>query len=383
MGYYDPNKGYYVGDSGQSDYDRTISAIQYYEKNNMADKVKSAVDYAKSKGYTEPGYTSSSSSRSTQNSRDRKKDNTTRRTNTVAQNNQQYYVPYEEELRDLIKSYPKYTPLSESEMQSQASNYANLQVNPQITALGQALQNAITAANNQTNEINAAYSTVGTTADRLLADAQKQGTVSAVARGGGRSGAVEQSVAKLSQPIMEQVTQAEADKAAKLTNVASSKTAAQTAYDQGIQALEEQRGNLIAQQLAAIKELDYAKQTGSADAILAATERLSSATNARNEFDNTLLQKYTDTMGQVPGEVVEAPTITGATDTSLNSSTSGSGIGLRSYVESKGGSVGWDPVTKEVTVNNKKYSPAQLMQMGATLTNDSWYIPESVLRGMM
>jgi len=392
MGYYDAKKGYYVGDAGKSDYDRTIEAIQYYEKQGMADKAKSAVEYAKNKGYTEPNYAPSGSAYvnsgktdTTNNTRNDNSNNySSSRVSVPAQNNTQYYVPYEQELRDLIQSYPKYNPLSEAEMQSQAHNYANLQIDPQITSIGQSLQNAINAANAQTNEINAAYSTVGQTADRLLADAYQQGTANAVARGGGRSGAVEQSVAKLSQPIMEQVTQAEADKAAKLSNVATAKTAAQTAHDQAVQALEAQRGQLAAQQLAAIKELDYAKQLGRSDAILAATQRLSDVTNARNQFDNALLQQYTEIMGLIPGGVVETPNITGVSTTNnLTGSNLNSLIGLRSYVENNGGSVGWNPATGEVTVNNKKYSPAQLIQMGATMNGDSWYIPESALRGMM
>lgn len=395
MGYYDAAKGVYVGDSGQSDYDRTIEAIKYYEKNGMTSQRQSAVNYASGKGYTQPGYTASKTTvtkpratTTTETRKDVKKETVTpRNTSSTGQGSSQYYVPYEKELQDLIRDYPKYTPLSQSEIESQANNYANLQIDPQLTALSQSLRNAIAAANSQKGEINAAYSGVGTTADRLLGDAQKQGEISAVARGGGRSGAVEYTVGQLKQPIMEQVTQAEADKAAKLSSVAEYMTNAQTTYDEKSESLEAQRGRLVAQQLAAIKELDYAKQIGSADAILAATERLSAVTNARNQFDNTLLQSYSDMMGEVPGEVTERPVITGSNNSSVNND-SGSQVGLRGYIESKGGTVDFtspdgSAMNGTVTINGKSYSASQLMQKGATLKNGSWYIPESVLRGMM
>jgi hypothetical protein len=399
MGYYDAAKGVYVGDSGQSDYDRTIEAIKYYEKNGMTTQRDNAVKYASNQGYTQPGYkpsttttttpkTSSNTSSSSSSSTRERTTDTTPRTSNINTGSNQYYIPYEQELRDLIGSYPKYTPLSESQMMSQAQNYADLQVDPQLDALSKALRNAISAAENQTNEVTAAYSGVGAQADRLLGEAQRQGEISAIARGGGRSGAVETSVANMKQPIMEQVTQAEAEKAAKLANIANSKTNAQTAYDEGTVALEAQRGRLVAQQLAAIKELDYAKQTGRADAILAATERLAAATNARNQFDNSLLQSYIDMMGEVPGEIVERPVITNPNSNSGGSNYSNEPVGLRAYIESKGGSVGFSSpdgsaMNGTVTINGKSYSAAQLIQKGATLVNGSWYIPESVLRGMM
>jgi hypothetical protein len=401
MGYYDAARGVYVGDSGQSDYDRTIEAIKYYEKNGMTTQRDNAVKYASNQGYTQPGYkpstttttTPKTSSKTSSGSNSSTRERTTTTTPRTSSNNNntgsnQYYIPYEQELRDLIASYPEYTPLTESQMMSQAQNYADLQVDPQLDALSKALRNAITAAENQTNEVTAAYSGIGATADRLLTEAQRQGEISAIARGGGRSGAVETSVANMKQPIMEQVTQAEAEKAAKLANISNSKTNAQTAYDEGTVALEAQRGRLVAQQLAAIKELDYAKQTGRADAILAATERLAAATNARNQFDNSLLQSYTDMMGEVPGEIVERPVITNPNSNSGGSNYSNEPVGLRAYVESKGGSVGFSSpdgsaMNGTVTINGKSYSATQLIQKGATLVNGSWYIPESVLRGMM
>lgn len=50
-GHYDSNLGYYVGGTGQSDYDRTGQAIRYYHDNDMIDKLNSAIEYAIKMGY--------------------------------------------------------------------------------------------------------------------------------------------------------------------------------------------------------------------------------------------------------------------------------------------------------------------------------------------
>lgn len=384
MGYYDAQKGYYVGDSGQSDYDRTVAAIQYYQKNNMADKAKSALEYAQGRGYTNP-YSTASKSTAKSNTPSVPKTNSQAGPFANANASGKYYVPYESAITDLISQYPAYTPKTDSEMQSEAQNYADIQVNPQKTSLQTALTNAINSLNSQESEVNAAYSNVGTTADRLLRQAQEQGTVSAIARGGGRSGAVEHEVGKLKEPIMENVTQAEAEKAAKLSGIANSRTAAQTNYDNAVTDLEAQRGALVAQQLAAIKDLDYAKQTGRADAILNATQKLAEITQKANEFNNTLLYNYSSLMGQMPdtGSSTALNALNNTTVSGNLNSSPGNEVGLRAYAESRGASVGWDPTTQEVTVNGKKYSPYQLRQMGATIKNNSWYIPESAVRAMM
>lgn len=50
-GYYDANKGYYVGAPGASDMQRTFDAIDYYRQNNMLDRLQAAQDYANRQGY--------------------------------------------------------------------------------------------------------------------------------------------------------------------------------------------------------------------------------------------------------------------------------------------------------------------------------------------
>jgi hypothetical protein len=274
-----------------------------------------------------------------------------------------YYVPYEQAQRDLIATAPTYTTKTPAELEAEANNNANLQINPQATSLQNALRNAILSLDNQANDVNASYATVGQTADRLLGNAQTAGTESAIARGGGRSGAVEYEVGKLKAPIMETVTQAEATKAANLANIAKSKTAAQTAYDEGSTALETQRGSLVAQQLAAIKELDYAKQTGNWERINAATVALANLATQQNQVDNANLRTDIATTGVVP--------------TALNTP-----VGLRQYAESKGATIEYDATTGTVSLNGKKYTPTQLQANGATLVDGRWQIPESVLTGM-
>lgn len=400
MGYYDTQKGYYVGDSGQSDSDRTTEAIQYYEKNGMSDQAKSAVNYAKSKGYTEannsPAKTISSNSAKSSSSGDSNIAKQTKLKNAISSRNVQsgmaetpssYYVPYEQALRDSISAYPSYTAKTEQELLSEANTTANLQVDPQKTALQQSLTNAIAAAAKNKEKINANYATVGETANSLLADAEKSALISANARGGGRSGAVEYMTGELKAPIMTQVAQAEAQKAADLTGVDTGLDTIQTTYDQSVTALEAQRGSLVAQKLAALKELEYAKQVGNWEAINAATASLAALTTQQNQFDNSLLQNQIETMGVTPSYNTDDLT-NSANSSSTTSNTSGtsaltSPVGLRAYAEGKGAKVGYNAASGEVSVNGNKYTPTQLISAGAQLVDGRWLIPESVIAQML
>ncbi len=56
-GYYDANKGYYVGAPGASDLQRTQQAIEYYRQNNMSEQLAAAQAYAQRMGYDIPSNT--------------------------------------------------------------------------------------------------------------------------------------------------------------------------------------------------------------------------------------------------------------------------------------------------------------------------------------
>ena len=80
----------------------------------------------------------------------------------------------------------------------------------------QALQRSLDEtqyAESQRGMIEAAYSGIPAQIDRMLAQAREYGTEDAIARGVGReAGVVDYNVRELSQPVIEQATQYEAEK---------------------------------------------------------------------------------------------------------------------------------------------------------------------------
>jgi hypothetical protein len=57
-------------------------------------------------------------------------------------------------------------------------------------------------------------------------------------------------------------------------------------------------------------------------------------------------------------------------------------VPLRDYATQQGATVGYDPATKSVIINGKKYSTSQLQQLGGQLVNGSWMIPQSAINGL-
>lgn len=277
-----------------------------------------------------------------------------------------YYVPGQQSLEDAI-AVLSYTPRSYEQAKTEASNLADIQINPQKTQLQLSLQKAISDAQNQKRSIEANYATIHTAADRLLEQAQKRGTESAIARGGGRSGAVEYAVGELSKPIHENVMQAEAQKAANLANIDNALATINENYNKQIQALEEHRGALAAAQLAAILNGDQDKALAYAQARANAEFQLSNLLDSRDRYNQEAVRADTALTGVAGG------TISGT-------------VGLRDYLNSMGVSnsnIHWDPGTGNVTINGKTYTPNQLKSLGGYIQNDRWQIPESVIRSLL
>jgi hypothetical protein len=165
-----------------------------------------------------------------------------------------YSFPYEQFLRDLMSQPSTYKAPSESELLTQATQYADLQVSPLLSAIQSRLENARTNYENEKSAIEAAYAGVPARTQSLLDEARRSALESAIARGMGRSGVVDWQTEKLSSPILQQATQSEQEKAAKLAAIANTLAAAQDETSRLRQEAESRRGTLQSARLADLRQ---------------------------------------------------------------------------------------------------------------------------------
>ena len=165
----------------------------------------------------------------------------------------QYSFPYEQTLRDLF-AQSTYTPPSDADLLQQAQQYARLQVDPVLSAIQSRLEKAQSDYESQKAAIEAAYATVPQTTQRLLDEARQNALEQAVARGMGRSGVVEWLTNKLTAPLMEQATQSEQEKAAKLAAAANALAQIQQEAARQQQEAQQREGELEASQLAQLRD---------------------------------------------------------------------------------------------------------------------------------
>jgi len=218
---------------------------------------------------------------SSSNSNNSYKSNQTNQTN---QNNQGQVSP-----SDIFYDMPSYKPMSKSEARSTATNWANLQIDPQIQALQRAIENAQTTANSQTSAINAAYAGIPEQTDRMLGDARNYALESAIARGGGRSGVVNWETEKRTTPIMQQAQQYEAEKAAKLTGVSDWLANALNQGDQRQIDMEAQRGDLTQQYMHDLMTYGEDRAMANWQAAMNAGMGLNAADQNAYQFDTSAL----------------------------------------------------------------------------------------------
>jgi len=231
---------------------------------------------------TLPGTSSSTSkSSSSSSSSSQKKPSTPQE---VANLIPKYENPYEKQLQQFLASRPEFKPASEEEMLQQAKQYAALQIDPQLQALQRSLDEAAQYAESQRSMIEAAYSGIPAQIDRLLAQAREQGTEDAIARNVGRSGVVDYNVRELSQPVIEQATRYEAEKAAQLANIANALALAQKQALQQQQELEQQRGLLESTRLEELRQLGHAMQAEDWERAWNAAQNLAAMANQQYQF---------------------------------------------------------------------------------------------------
>jgi hypothetical protein len=283
---------------------------------------------------------------------------------TASSREKQYYVPGQQALEDAIAGL-NFTPRSTADIRKEATTRADLRINPQLTALKAALDRAISDADSRKRSIEANYANVPATSQRLLEEAHKAGTESAIARGGGRSGAVEYSVEQMKKPIHESVMLAESKKAADLSAIDQALSAIQEQYSTAVQALEAQRGDLIAAEMAALEAGDRELANAIANQRIGALYNLSSLLANADQFNKRSVLDEAQISGKFPG--IPEGTVT-----------------LRDYLIKNGfGEPGWDPSTGNVTINGKTYTAKQLEDSGGYIQNGRWQLPESVIKAML
>lgn len=147
-----------------------------------------------------------------------------------------------------------YIPPSESELSSQARQYAELQTNPLLSAIRSRLDNAQTQYANQKATIDAAYSTLPQRTNQYLKMAEEQALQRAIRMGGGRGGEVNWFTQKMQEPVIMEAQQKEAERAARLSAIANALAEAQAGGERERQEAISRQGQLEAYRLAELRD---------------------------------------------------------------------------------------------------------------------------------
>lgn len=293
-----------------------------------------------------------------------------------------YLYPYEQTMRDLAAQMPKYQMPSKEELLQQAKTWANLQIDPSLQAVAQALAQTKQALETQKAQTEASYAGLDQATQRFMQEAAQRALESAIARGGGRSGQVEWYTSKLQQPIAEQYAQAQAQKAATLSDIASKITLAEQQAAEQQKSLEQRRGELEAARLAELQQLAHATAVGDWQRAFEAAQNLASlATQAQQwqmSYAASLLPWYVLSESERQAQPLQWAQVMGQVPSPATTNITGYAVPLRLYAKQRGSTVDYDPSTGEVIINGKRYSPDYLRSYGAQLVNDRWWVPASV-----
>jgi hypothetical protein len=301
----------------------------------------------------------------------------------------QYGFNYEKLLNDLLASMPTYTQPSESDLLTQAQQWAQLQIQPQQEAVQRALEQAQQAYTARKADIEAAYGGLDQQTQTLLQELGRQAQESAIARGGGQSGAVEWLKKQYQTPVLDQYATARAQEAASLSNLAGEEQLTEQQYAQQQQQLAQQLGTMQAERLAELRDLAHATAVGDWSKAFEAAQNIADLAmryqltqqelaagqtpyyTTSEEYRQGQPAAWTETVGQTPAVT---PTMN-APAPSLYT--------LRDYAASQGASIGYDPSTRSVIINGRSYTPSDLSNMGGQLVDGRWKLPESAIRTLI
>ncbi|HHX27926.1 MAG TPA: hypothetical protein GX716_02830 [Firmicutes bacterium] len=305
----------------------------------------------------------------------------------------QAMAPYEELIRSYLTSLPGYAPRPEDELLALARQQAQLVYDPQRLALQQQIEELERQAGSRKQEIEAAYAGAEESTQRMLQEARRQATESAIARGGGRSGQVDYFTGKLQEPIMTGFQQQQAQRAASLADIESALATGQSHAAQRLEQLAQQEGLFTSQQLAAMRDTDYSRTMQEWQQGLQAAMGLAGLAGQQNIYNmgyaqsllpylylteserQRLPMQWADLMGQVPDTLPQAPSPV----------VSGSLVPVRAYAASqgKGNLIDWDEKNKEVVVGNVRIPIADVEKLGGKVEDGVAYLPQNILNSFL
>ena len=308
--------------------------------------------------------------------------------------------PYQEFLEQLMANQPTRDVQTWDQIMQRSREHANLIFDPQVSALTRTVEQQRQAAAAQRAAVEAAYGTVEARTRRLLDDAQARALESAVARGGGRSGAVEWLMERLQAPILEHQQQAEESRVAKTMGITDALTLNERQIAERAQELEGLRGRTAAQQAQAMQEVVYAQQTGDWQRAFDAARTLSAkTTGAANQAQATALallpyvmptwegqedaaRQLAIALGQTPRQPGAGGGVQGQPSAVQ---TPGQPVPVRQYVESAYGPqyIGFDSARQEVIIGNYRIAVNRLSEYGGFLRNGQAHLPQSVIDRLM
>jgi hypothetical protein len=189
------------------------------------------------------------------------------------------------------------------------------------------------------------------------------------------------------QPIVGAAERQAADLAAYLQDVASQRSLATQQYGDTEQQLAERRGLIEAQTVEELKRYDDAMARGDWQMANQASQNLAALATQAQQFTQqtaiSLLPMFEMTEQQRQYLPIDIANVAGEWPEGYSSASSPASapvtqpIGLREYVAGQGGTLSYDPTTKTVTVNGKRYAPNDLEGMGGVLKDGRWYLPQS------
>ncbi len=168
---------------------------------------------------------------------------------------------YHSRLEDLIEEIGfEYDPLDPDEKRKLAEEYAAIQVDPQISQINRALEQTKLDAESQEARIKAAASGFEESLARREEAQRRTDLQSAIARGGGRAGAVEWLSAERQGYHLEKLSSHEKEVNAELNAIANQLGLTKRQMQERKIELEEMRGQLTNQELQRLREQEWERQ---------------------------------------------------------------------------------------------------------------------------
>lgn len=314
-------------------------------------------------------------------------------------------APYEQMLRDIMANQPLSQAMPEEDMLASARERAALMIDPQRLALQQQIEELQRQAEASRGRIQADYAGAEESVARMLEEARRQATESAIARGGGRSGQVDYFSRKMQEPIAIGHQQQQAQRMARLGDIESALMTSQRQAAQTLSQLAQQEGQITNQQLAALRDAAYGKQTQEWQQALQSALGVAQLAGQHNQYSQNfaanLLPYFTLTemqrqqlplewasqMGIVPDQA-PGPAQGIPASSAVNPVTKGDPeelMPVRAYAAALGNpsAVDWDEKTREVIINGTRIPLDQLGAFGGYEKGGTSYLPRAILNQLL